>query len=126
MYTRGLVLNTALLVIGVHIGRMGCIPACGRNGNSLNVRCSQPSLHRQGAPLDRALVERLNSTFTSCSDTYGTQMIGLKYKLSEWFDLDVEQYANDNNNCLRHLCLIFFNDLGLHQFVHSPTRNNTT
>ena len=35
--------------VGVQVGRMGCFPAYGRNSNSRNVSCSQPSLHRQGA-----------------------------------------------------------------------------
>ena len=38
---------------GVQVGRMGYVPAYGRNSNSHNVLCSQPSLHRQGAPWDR-------------------------------------------------------------------------
>ena len=28
--------------------RMDCVPACGGNGNSLDVSCSRSSLHRQG------------------------------------------------------------------------------
>ena len=43
-------------MIGVQVGRMGCVPACGRNSNSRNVSCSQPSLHRQGAPSDRGAI----------------------------------------------------------------------
>ena len=37
--------------IGMQVGRMGSVSACGRN-----VSCSQPSLHLQGAPLVRGAV----------------------------------------------------------------------
>ena len=30
--------------IGMQVVRMGCVPACGGNGNSRNVSCSKPSL----------------------------------------------------------------------------------
>ena len=43
-------------VQGVQVGRMGYVPACGRNSNSRNVSCSQPSLHRQGAPSGRGAI----------------------------------------------------------------------
>ena len=36
---------------GLHVGRMGCVPACGGNSNSRDVSCSQPILHCQGAAL---------------------------------------------------------------------------
>ena len=41
--------ETSKLPNSVQVGQMGCGPACGRNGNSLNVSLSQPSLHRQRA-----------------------------------------------------------------------------
>ena len=41
---------------GVQVGRMGGVPASGRNSNSRNVSCSQPSLHRQGAPSGRGAI----------------------------------------------------------------------
>ena len=34
-----------LLLIGLQVGRMGCVPAYGSNGNIRNVSCSKPSLH---------------------------------------------------------------------------------
>ena len=40
----------------VQVGQMGCVPACGRNSNSRNVSCSQPSLHHQGAPSGRGAI----------------------------------------------------------------------
>ena len=47
---------STMILNGVQVGRMGCVPACGRNSNSRNVSCSQPSLHRQGAPSGRGAI----------------------------------------------------------------------
>ena len=49
-------LRTDFRPLGVQVGRMGCVPECGRNSNSRNVSCSQPSLHRQGAPSGRGAI----------------------------------------------------------------------
>ena len=49
-YMKYLLINACVNNLGVQVGRMGCVPARGRNSNSRNVSCSQPSLHRHGAP----------------------------------------------------------------------------
>ena len=43
----------------MQVGRMGCIPAHGGNGNSRNVSCSKPSLHCRKRPWEGALYKWL-------------------------------------------------------------------
>ena len=45
-----------LFLFGEQVGQMGCVPARGRYSNGRNVLCSQPSLHRQGAPWGRGAI----------------------------------------------------------------------
>ena len=48
--------NIVLQLKGVQVGRTGCVPAYDIDGNSRNVSCSLPSLHRQGAPSGRGAI----------------------------------------------------------------------
>ena len=49
-------------MIGVQVGRMGYVPACGGNGNSRNVSCSKPSLHCRKSPWEEALYKWLTKS----------------------------------------------------------------
>ena len=44
---------------GVQVGRRGCVPAYGGNGNNLNVSCSKPSLQCCKCPWEGALYKWL-------------------------------------------------------------------
>ena len=48
--------------LGVQVGRMGCVTACGGNGNSRNVSCSKPSLHCYKRPREGALYKWLTKS----------------------------------------------------------------
>ena len=61
---------SVFVLFRIQVGRMGCVPACGGNGNSRNVSCSKPSLQPPGERHRGAIqvVDRLQSAFISCSD----------------------------------------------------------
>ena len=51
-----------IIIIGVQVGRMGCVPAHGGNGNSRNVSRSKPSLHCHKRPWEGALYKWLTKS----------------------------------------------------------------
>ena len=58
--------NSWNVVKVVQVGRMGYVPAQGGNGNSRNVSCSKPSLHRRKRPWEGALYKWLKAPLTLC------------------------------------------------------------
>ena len=65
---------------GMQVGRIGCVPACGRNSNIHNVSCSPPSLHSQGVPSGRGLL----ISVSYCNEIISIRLIIVVRELYKW------------------------------------------
>ena len=80
-----------LFIIGVQVGRMGCVPACGGNGNSRNASCSKPGLHFRKRPWEGALYKWLTR---SASDAMHMALYKWTTKIITTI-IPFAQYADD-------------------------------